>query len=178
MKFDGKFKTLAELRGYSTIDITSKSLREIQDYVDLKKDLLGESLNFPIKEGVLILREDMLDNMDLPSFISPDICKNYIYFKIDEDGDFPKFHIEASMSIDTNGTTVGICAANIDISKYSPKVIPLVYTEDTKNPILGTMLDEYRKKVAKSVSSRSSCLALFPLMSLKVKCISSRVSPL
>jgi hypothetical protein len=164
MKFDGKFKSLAELRGYSTIDLTSKSIQDIQDYVDSKKDVLVDSFNFPIKEGVLILREDMMDNIELPSFMFSGTCKNYIYFKVDDTGEFPKFHIEATMNVDAIGTTVGLCAANIDISKYKPAVKPLVYTEETKNPVIGTMLDEYRQKVAKSLSTRLSCLALFSLM--------------
>lgn len=163
MKIDGKFKTLAELRGYSTIDITSKSLDEILSYVDTMKEKYGESLNFPIKEGVIILKDVFIGDT-VPDFFKGSNFKNCIYFTIEDIEPNFKMHIEAYLYESISGTTIGTCAANLDLNTKTTKITQLNYKEELKNSFIEAALDESRAKIPKSVANESCMLAMYSLL--------------
>ena len=85
------FKTLGELKGFTSIDLTSKTRKDILDYVDEYKETHGdiEELGLPIKEGVLISKVENITNGIENKVIANGLNNTfqYQYFKIEEVGE-------------------------------------------------------------------------------------------
>lgn len=84
------YKSFQELRGFTSIDISSKTIEEIKDTLDNYKDNKDEYLDnvgIPIREGIIISRGLGLEG--IPDILKDDIenTKIVYYFKINEKDD-------------------------------------------------------------------------------------------
>lgn len=144
----GQFKTLGELKGFSSVDITSKSFDEIQSFNDECRKNGNFNLNFPLQEGVFILNVAR-ENMGMPHMLEELIndVKYYIYFKIDLAEDELKVLMEAYMYDTKRFEFMQINASNV---KYTMgkglKIQPLKYTNESKDKYSQLMLTYFRRE--------------------------------
>lgn len=131
------FKTLEELKGFTSIDLSSKSSQEIVDYVSKYRENNEDlGIEFPIKEGFLI-RKVSNDNSDIKDDIFQNLLE-YYYFKIEQNDDSIIFHIETYYDVVMMGervfvgesATKFIIGENTEISNNS--IIPLNYSDRSK----------------------------------------------
>lgn len=164
--YDGKFKSFAELRGYSSLDITSRQISEIVDFVDLSKEIAHNNFNIVLDEGVLIARE-YETNEKSTSLIELDATRYYIYFKIDPNEPNLKIHFEAYVYDSVNCSTTGMCAADAEL-KDKIKIDILNYTEDLKNEVLKKSLDDYRNKLSEKLCDRMLFILTYALLYVSI----------
>lgn len=128
------FKTLEELKSFTSIDLSSKSSQEIVEYVNNYKENNEDlGIEFPIKEGFLI-RKVSNDDDDIKDDIFQNLLEHY-YFKIEKNDDSIVFHIETYYDVTMMGekvfvgesATKFIIGENTDISNNS--IIPLDYID-------------------------------------------------
>ena len=148
---DGNFKSFNEIKGYTSIDLTSKTIDDILDYIDeYRKNNENYDINFPFKEGVIIRKQELSKEQH------KDIFKNvlsYYYFKIKDEEDSFKILVEVYQSSNIMGSHVfvGQFAMKLDLNDSESSswnsIIPLNYDGECSGVFKKT-LDKLRQDLS------------------------------
>lgn len=166
-----RFKSFNELKGYTSIDLTSKTIDDIFGTIDEYREANGEcNINFPFKEGVIIRKQSSGEYKD----VIKDVL-SYYYFKIEnEEQDNFKILVEIYQSSNIMGDNifVGQCAMKFDIdneTSNSNVIIPLEYNEEECKGMLKQAIQTFRKSLTnKETLSREMGYVLSSLMYIDI----------
>lgn len=167
MLFKRYYKSMQELRGFTSIDISSKTTKEIETTLDEYKQLDSnpdDDLGLPIKEGVIISRCLELD--DMPSIFKQeaDNTKITYYFKISEkDGKLLVLWEEYALNF-KDGSAIGLGAYEVLIGDTLGDIKTLDY-EDKYNP---PIFDIVRRKITSENKKSSLAFLMSSLMYISI----------
>lgn len=145
------YKSIQELRGFTSVDISSKTIKEIEETLDEYKKSNNEyDIGIPLKEGVIINRG--IDSNDTPSMLKEDVENTKIayYFKINEKEEGMYLLWEEYMYNPKGGYSIGTGAYEVLIGDKLGDIRKLDYIDKENPPIFNLIRNKINIDSAKS----------------------------